>query len=197
MCDNPFVLSHRATLPALLCLSLAALTPTRAIASESDETAALKFAVHGGWWDIGIDTTLPRGLFTGLGVPWVPLMPFFAYSGQDGVVALDGRLGYAHGLSAQTTLYEELLTAWVYDWGDPCGDGCAEHTHRLFFLPGVGLRHRFSERSGWMIGADLSLLVLQVHHDDENNDAGWHRKSTPPWVGAAFSQAYAGYEWSL
>jgi len=166
-------------------------------AAASDDSPAWKLAAHGGWWDVGLDTTTPGGLFAGLGVPWVPLLPILAYSGQEGVVALDARLGYAHALSARTSLYGELLTAWIYDWGDPCDDRCTVHTHRVFFLPGIGLRHRFSEGSGWMIGADIAVAVLQLHHDDESDDAGWRRKDIPPWVGIAFSQGYVGYEWSL
>jgi hypothetical protein len=165
--------------------------------ASASEEPAWKLAVHGGWWDVGIDTTSPGGLLAGVGVPWVPLLPVLAYSGQKGVLALDTRVGYAHALSSRTTLYAELLTAWVYDWGDPCGDGCDVHTHRLFFLPGLGLRHRFGDRSGWMIGADVPLVLLQVHHDDDPDHGGWRRKTTPPWVGAAFSQAYVGYEWGL
>jgi len=179
---------------ALLIVSMLAVA-TKVVASEKEP--AWKLAVHGGWWDVGADTTAPGGLFAGLGVPWVPLLPVLAYSGQEGVVALDSRLGYAYPLSSRTSLHAQLLTAWVYDWGDPCGNGCDEHTHRLFFLPGLGLRHRFGDRSGWMIGADVPLVLLQVHHDDEPDDAGWRRKNTPPWVGAAFSQVYVGYEWGL
>jgi hypothetical protein len=180
--------------PAVLGLLLVA-SPSHADTPEP--APRWRSAVHAGWWDVGADLTTPCGLFLGLGVPWVPLLPFFAYSGQDGILALDSRLGYAHAFDSRTRLSAHLLTAWVYDWGDPCGDGCSVHTHRLFFLPGLGLRHRFTQGSGWMIGADLSLLVLQVHHDDEADDSGWRRKDTPAWLGAAFSQAYVGYEWSL
>ncbi len=179
---------------ALLALPMLVLG-AEAVASE--EEPGWQLAVHGGWWDVGLDTTTPGGFFVGAGVPWVPLLPVLAYSGQEGVVALDSRLGYAHALSTRTSLRAQLLTAWVYDWGDPCGDGCNEHTHRLFFLPGVGLRHRFGDRSGWMMGADVPLVLLQVHHGDEPDDPGWRRKNTPPWVGVAFSQVYVGYEWGL
>ena len=72
-----------------------------AVAAASEEDPAWKLAAHGGWWDVGVDTTTPGGLFAGLGVPWVPLLPVLAYSGQEGVVALDSRLAGLSHLGAE------------------------------------------------------------------------------------------------
>lgn len=156
--------------------------------------ASWRVGLHAGWWDTGVDISSPFGLMMGLSVPWVLYLPVFRNTGQDGIVALDMRIAYRHQLSVRTAMTAGLLGAWNYSWGDPCGIGCTEETHRLFFFPMAGIRHTWvgaARRNGPMIGLDLTLAVLQVHHDD----SGWFRKGTNPLAGIAFSQIYVGYEW--
>ena len=61
------------------------------------------FALHAGWWDFGFDVTSPQGVFLGVGVPWVPF--FMTYGGQQGMFALDSRIGYRHALSDRTSVF--------------------------------------------------------------------------------------------
>jgi len=153
-----------------------------------------QLALHAGWWDAGADVTVPAGLFVGIGVPWVA--PFlFDYTGRRSQWGLDSRIGYGYQYSEHLTVYGELLSAWVYDSGDPCGTGCISRTHRLFFFPAIGLRHRWA--SGFMIGADLTLAVLSWHHVDDSAGSYWFRKNISPMAGPAFSQVYFGYDWML
>jgi len=153
-----------------------------------------QLALHAGWWDAGADVTIPAGLFVGIGVPWVT--PFlFDYSGRQSQWGLDSRIGYAYRYSDKVTIYGELLSAWVYDSGDPCGNGCISRTHRLFFFPALGIRHRWE--SGFMVGADLTLAVLSWHHEEDSSGSYWIRKNISPAAGLAFSQVYVGYEWDL
>jgi hypothetical protein len=161
-----------------------------------------RLALHGGWWDAGFDVTSPQGVFLGVGAPWVLYLPILKYSGQEGLVALDASVGYRLPLSARTSLYGKLLTVWSYDWGDPCGDGCTDHTHRLYFFPVAGIRHRLGHvdsqtrhAPGAILGIDLALAVWSVHHTDDDLNPGWRLKNIPIWAGVAFSQVYAGYEW--
>lgn len=164
-------------------------------AVRPSENAPWKLALHAGWWDAGVDVTVPNGIFFGVGVPWPPLTPLFGYSGREGVVALDSRLGYGYAVSRRTTLYGEVLGAWTYDWGHPCGGGCTTRSHKVFLFPVVGLRHQFD--SGVIVGADLSLLVVSLRRENEPPNEGWRLKRLLPWVGPAFSQVYVGYEWTL
>jgi hypothetical protein len=184
-----------AALVGVFATTASAQSPSSVASGDLSSAPSWVGGAHAGWWDVGLDVTSPQGVFLGVGVPWAPLLPELGYSGQQGVISLDSRLGYAFPLLEHSTLYAELLTAWVHDWGDPCGDGCIVHTHRLFFFPAVGLRHRFS--SGFMVGADVALALVQVHYDDEPDQSGWHLKRMSPWVGIAFSQAYAGYSWEF
>jgi len=153
-----------------------------------------ELGLHTGWWDAGADLTMPAGLFVGVGMPWVaPLL--FDYSGRQSQWALDSRIGYGYKYSDTVTIYGEILSAWVYDSGDPCGDGCISRTHRLFFFPAIGLRHRWA--SGFTVGADLTLAVFSWHHVDDSAGPHWIRKNISPVVGLAFSQAYVGFDWFL
>lgn len=195
-------MDHRAAL-SLLVLFAGSLTTQRVLAnvSETRSSRVWRLAVRGGWWDAGIDATTPQGVFLSAGIPWVLYLPVFAYGGQQGLMAVDASVGYRHAVSNRTSLSGKLLTVWSYDWGDPCGDSCSVHTHRLFLFPVAGVRHRFAsvdenERvaSGVILGLDLALAVLSVHRSDDS-DAGWRLKNIPIWAGPAFSQAYVGYEW--
>ncbi len=153
-----------------------------------------QLALHAGWWDAGADLTIPPGIFVGFGVPWAaPIL--FDYSGRQSLWGLDSRIGYAYAYSKRLTVYAELLSAWVYDSGDPCGDGCISRTHRLFFFPALGLRHRWA--SGIMVGADLTLAVLRWDHVNDGTGSYWFRKNISPMAGPAFSQVYFGYDWLL
>ncbi len=180
------------------------LLATRVDAAEPNASpgSPWRLALHGGWWDAGFDVTSPQGLFLGIGAPWVLYLPILDYSGQEGLVAMDASVGYGQPLSARTSLYGKLLTVWSYDWGDPCSDGCTEHTHRLYFFPVAGIRHHFGRVntqarhiSGVMFGVDLALAVWSLHHTEDESNSGWRLKNIPVWAGVAFSQAYAGYEW--
>jgi hypothetical protein len=187
-----------------LIVAASLLAPLRlhAAVPPADPTPLWKFALHGGWWDAGFDATTPQGVFLGVGVPWVLHLPILAYGGQEGLVAVDASAGYRYPLSDRTSLQSKLLTVWSYDWGDPCGDGCTVHTHRLFFFPVAGIRHQFGHadgqprhRSGAILGIDLALAVWSLHHSDDEADSGWRLKNIPVWAGVASSQIYAGYEW--
>ena len=165
-------------------------------------SAPWRVALHGGWWDVGADLTSPQGVFVGVGAPWVLYLPVANYSGQEGLVAMDASVGYRFAPSPRTTIDGKVLGVWSYDWGDPCGNGCAEHTHRLFFFPVAGIRHRLGQvdnhskhRPGVIVGIDLSLGVWSFHHADNEASSGWRSKKIPVWAGVAFSQIYAGYEW--
>jgi hypothetical protein len=192
---------RRSLLPLLI--AVVCFSPQRVLAQTLDAKPAppWRLAVRGGWWDVGVDATSPQGLFLSVGVPWVLCLPILNYSGQQGLLAADASAGYGYAVSNRTSLYGKLLTVWSYDWGDPCGDGCTTHTHRLYFFPVAGARHRFGRAaankpvvSGAMIGLDLALAVWSVHRSDDD-DAGWRLKNIPVWAGVAFSQVYAGYEW--
>jgi len=178
----------------LLAVSTLAIV-SNAKAQPSEGARSWQAGAHAGWWDVGVDVLSPQGLFAGLGVPWVPMTPLMTYSGRQGSIAADARLGYGHPLSERTTLYADLLVAWNREWGDPCGCGDVEITHRLWFLPGLGVRHHLGGNTGWHIGADIPLIVVAINHS--NNALGWHFKNIPFWLGPVFSQVYVGYDWSL
>jgi hypothetical protein len=186
-------------------VSLLAARSSDAAAANLEPASYWKPAVQAGWWNAGLDVTSPQGVFLSVGVPWVLYLPILKYGGQQGVVALDTSVGYAYDLSAQTTLSGKLLAVWSYDWGNPCGDCGASSvsTHRFYFFPVLGLRHRFANvesyanesTSGMIVGLDLALAVFSLHHIDGERGPRWHLKNIPPWAGVAFSQVYIGYSW--
>jgi hypothetical protein len=175
----------------------------RAAEQDLESASPWKLSLHGGWWNVGLDVTSPQGVFLSVGVPWVLYLPVLKYTGQKGLVALDTSVGYAYDLSNQTALYAKLLAVWSYDWGNPCDGGCSVRTHRFFFFPVLGIRHRFAniesypdERTaGIIVGLDLALAVLSVHRIDEEGSSSWRLKNIPAYAGVAFSQIYAGYTW--
>ena len=149
---------------------------------------------HGGWWDLGAEYQTALGPVVGLGVPWPVYTPTLGYGGRDGVVSLDARLGYSLGISESAALRVLALSAWVHEWGDPCGDGCTIHEQKFFHFLSVGVRYEFPCHI--LVGLDLPLVGLKTTYSREPEESGWHAlDGFPPPVSFAFSQACVGYRW--
>ena len=153
-------------------------------------------SVHGGWWDVGAEYQSPWGIFGGLGVPWIAYTPLLVDSGNEGTVSADLRLGYDYPLTKSISLRALFLSAWIYQWGDPCGDGCTVHEHKFFNFLSAGLLYRFP--CGFLLGFEMPLVAEESNHSQEPGDTGWHRPEWfPPPISVLFSQVYIGYGWDL
>jgi hypothetical protein len=145
---------------------------------------------------VGVEAQSCWGVFGGVGMPWPVYLPVMAYSGREGVVSSDLRLGYNHALTEQLSLRGLVLSAWVYEWGDPCSDGCTSHEHKFFNFLSLGLRYQFP--CGVLAGVQVPLVAAEFSYGREPDDTGWHHPEWfPPPVSAAFTQAYVGYSWKL
>jgi hypothetical protein len=163
---------------------------------SAEPEARSGLSVHGGWWDVGAEFQTAWGVFGGVGVPWIAYTPLLTYSGHEGTVAADVRLGYTTPPSEGLSLQALVLSAWIYQWGDPCSDGCTVHEHKIFNFLSVGLRYQFP--CGFLAGAEMPLVALKLAYSKEADETGWHHPDWfPPPISAAFTQAYVGYGWTL
>jgi len=178
----------------LLLLATTGLISSPAWAAEPGPGSSL--SVHGGWWDVGGELQTPWGVFAGVGVPWVAYTPLLTYSGHEGTVTADLRLGYATPPSEGLSLRALFMSAWIYQWGDPCDDDCTVHEHKFFNFLSVGLRYQFP--CGFLAGVEVPVMAGKFAYSRETEESGWHRPDWfPPPFSAGFTQAYVGYGWQL
>ena len=182
--------------PVRIVIFLGGMTFTSPSALGAETSLRTAASVHGGWWDVGGEVQTPWGIFGGLGVPWIAYTPLFVYSGHEGTVAADARLGYSTPQSDGLSLRALVLSAWIYQWGEPCGDGCTVYEHKVYNFLSGGLRYRLP--SGVLLGLEVPLVAVELNHSQERDETGWHAPEWfPPPIAAALTQAYVGYGWGL